>query len=82
MIGFQTLTMLEDKAPAPEYGTYAYSALADSMGLGVCVNVVVREGMKREDLQMKLHPGVYSVRDSGCGADNLIHVGRHQLRLR
>ena len=36
MIGFQTLTMLEDKAPAPQYGTYAYSALADSMGLGVC----------------------------------------------
>jgi hypothetical protein len=27
--------MLEEKAPAPEYGTYQYSALADSMGIGM-----------------------------------------------
>jgi hypothetical protein len=33
---FQTLTMLSDKAPAPEYGTYQYSALSDSMGIGAC----------------------------------------------
>ena len=27
--------MLEEKAPAPEYGTYQYSALADNMGIGM-----------------------------------------------
>ena len=33
---FQTLTMLDDKPAPPQYGTYKYAQLADTMGLGLC----------------------------------------------
>jgi hypothetical protein len=71
MIGFQTLTMLEDKAPAPEYGTYAYSALADSMGLGVC-----------DERCCCFAVGYTTCATREALTNIMIHVGRHQLRLR